>query len=109
MPYENNKDADPPAHPRNLISTFVDRCLDSILHVHALAKSLLSPSTLANLCIWAGRIESYLVANPVTRLKSKGYIPLLVMGSIASPNITVNIECMNDLHKRLKKGHMTFN
>ena len=28
MPYATNKDADQPAHPRSLISTFVVRCLD---------------------------------------------------------------------------------
>ena len=33
MPYVNNKDADQPAHPRSLISTFVVRCLDSMIHV----------------------------------------------------------------------------
>ena len=31
MPYATNKDADQPAHPRSLISTFVVRCLDSII------------------------------------------------------------------------------
>ena len=31
MPYVNNKGADQPAHPRSLISTFVVRCLDSII------------------------------------------------------------------------------
>ena len=31
MTYANNKDADQPAHPRSLISTFVVRCLDSII------------------------------------------------------------------------------
>ena len=31
MPYANNKGADQPAHPRSLISTFVVRCLDSIM------------------------------------------------------------------------------
>ena len=33
MPYANNKDADQPAHPRSLISTFVVRCLDSIIYL----------------------------------------------------------------------------
>ena len=28
LSYANNKDADQPAHPRSLISTFVVRCLD---------------------------------------------------------------------------------
>ena len=31
MPYGTNKGADQPAHPRSLISTFVVRCLDSIM------------------------------------------------------------------------------
>ena len=31
MPYANNKGADQPSHPRSLISTFVVRCLDSIM------------------------------------------------------------------------------
>ena len=31
MSYANNKGADQPAHPRNLISAFVVRCLDSII------------------------------------------------------------------------------
>ena len=39
-PYANNEDADQPAHPRSLISTFVVHCLDSIIPI--LAKSKLS-------------------------------------------------------------------
>ena len=31
MPYANNKSADQPAHPRRQISTFVVRCLDSMI------------------------------------------------------------------------------
>ena len=31
MPYANNKGADQPAHPRSLISTFIVRCLDSVM------------------------------------------------------------------------------
>ena len=31
MPYANNKDADQPAHPGSLISTFVVHSLDSIM------------------------------------------------------------------------------
>ena len=38
MPYANNKDADQPAHPRSLISTFVVRCLDSMICIPALPK-----------------------------------------------------------------------
>ena len=31
LPYANNKGADQPAHPHSLISTFVVRCLDTII------------------------------------------------------------------------------
>ena len=37
-PYVNNKGADEPAHPRNLISTCVVRCLDSMICILALIK-----------------------------------------------------------------------
>ena len=40
MPYADNKGADQPVHPRSQISTFVVRCLDSI--IHELAKSKIS-------------------------------------------------------------------
>ena len=38
MPYANNKGADQPAHPRSLISTFVVRCLDSMICILAISK-----------------------------------------------------------------------
>ena len=38
MPYANNKDADQPAHPCSLISTFVVRCLDSMICALAISK-----------------------------------------------------------------------
>ena len=38
MAYANNKGADQPAHPRSLISTFVVRCLDSMICILALSK-----------------------------------------------------------------------
>ena len=37
-PYANNKVADQPAHPRSLISTFVVRCLDSMICILAISK-----------------------------------------------------------------------
>ena len=37
-PYANNKGADQPAHPRSLISTFVVRCLDSMICILAISK-----------------------------------------------------------------------
>ena len=36
LPYANNKGADRPVHPRSLISTFVFRCLDSIISLVSL-------------------------------------------------------------------------
>ena len=38
MPYADNKGADQPALPRSLISTFVVRCLDSIISLLAIAE-----------------------------------------------------------------------
>ena len=38
IPYANNKGADQPAHPHSLISTFVVRCLDSMICTLALSK-----------------------------------------------------------------------
>ena len=38
MPYTNNKGADQSAHPHSLISTFVFRCLDSIIALVSIAK-----------------------------------------------------------------------
>ena len=40
MPYANNKGADQPAHPCSLISTFVVRCLDSIILFVSISKLL---------------------------------------------------------------------
>ena len=38
MAYVNNNSADQPAHPRSLISTFVVRCLDSMIRILAVYK-----------------------------------------------------------------------
>ena len=38
MSYANNKGADQPAHPRSLISTFVVRCLDSVMSLVSVTK-----------------------------------------------------------------------
>ena len=38
MAYANNKSADQPAHLGSLISTFVVRCLDSIIRILAISK-----------------------------------------------------------------------
>ena len=38
MSYANNKGADQPAHPRSLISTFVVRCLESVMSLVSVIK-----------------------------------------------------------------------
>ena len=38
MPYANNKGADQPPHPRRLISTFIVRCLESVICILDLSK-----------------------------------------------------------------------
>ena len=38
MPYANNKGADQPGHPCSLVSTFVVRCLDSMICILAIPK-----------------------------------------------------------------------
>ena len=73
MPYANNKGADQPAHRRIPISTFVIRCLDSIIPLVSIPKI----SRLASLCSWAGLLEPFLVANPKDRF-SDDSAPLLL-------------------------------
>ena len=52
MSYANYKDADQPAHPRSLISTFVVRCLDSIISLDSIAE--ISRLWLASVAVQAG-------------------------------------------------------
>ena len=59
MSYANNKGTDQPAHPRSLISTFVVRCLDSIISLDSTAEI----STLASFCGCGGWFVSCLVGN----------------------------------------------
>ena len=59
----NNKGADQPAHPHSLISTFVIRCLDSI--IPPFYNKNFKP--LASFCGCAGWVESYLFATPEDR------------------------------------------
>ena len=60
IPYANNKGTDQPAHPRSLISAFVVRCLDSIIHLVSIFEiSRLRHSLLLSRLVWV-----YLVGNP---------------------------------------------
>ena len=52
MPYVNNNGADQPAHPRSLISTFIVRCLDSIIPPVSISK--ISSLHLASVAAQAG-------------------------------------------------------
>ena len=57
LPYANNKDADQPAHPRSLFSTYIVRFLDSTLY-SAYTCYIQTIKTVASLCSWAGQFES---------------------------------------------------
>ena len=52
MPYSNNKGADQPMHPCNLISTFVICCLDSTISLVSIFK--ISRLQLASVAVQAG-------------------------------------------------------
>ena len=60
MSYANNKGVDQPAHPRSLISTFVVRCLDSIIFSRFYSRNF---KTLVSFCGCAGWFVSGLVRN----------------------------------------------
>ena len=85
MSYSNNKGADQPAHPRSLISTFVVRCLDSIISRFYSWNF----KTLISFCGCAGRFVSGLVGNSrrhvlschVSHVVSIFWIMLLSSGS----------------------------
>ena len=55
MSYATNKGVDQPAHPRSLISTFVVRCLDSVMSLVSVIKisslMLASVAAQAGLCL----------------------------------------------------------
>ena len=52
LPYENKKGADQPAHPRSLVSTFIFRCLDSILYLVSISE--ISKLLIASVAAQAG-------------------------------------------------------
>ena len=57
MPYANNKGEDQPAHLRSLISTFIIRCLYSIISI--LAQSKLSRLSVVSVAEQAGLSLTY--------------------------------------------------
>ena len=52
LPHANNKGTDQPAHPRSLISTFVVRCLDSLIPLVSISE--ISSLQLASVAAEAG-------------------------------------------------------
>ena len=52
LPYANNKGTDQPGHLHSLISAFVVRCLDSIIHL--VSRSIISCFWLASVAAQAG-------------------------------------------------------
>ena len=64
MSYANNKGADQPVHPRSLNSTFVFRCLDSIIHVPLVSILAISCLQLVSVAEQTGLSHIYLVENP---------------------------------------------
>ena len=83
LPYANNKGADQPAHPRSLISAFVVRCLDSIIHLVSISEIssiyLASLAAQAGLCLtWSqtpktGFIVTRLNCNRHQKIKKKKF------------------------------------
>ena len=67
LSYVNNKGADQPAHPRSLISTFVVRCLDSIIPLVSISELSSLVAAHAGLCLtWSQTPKTGFL---VTRLK----------------------------------------
>ena len=52
IPDANNKGADQPMHPRSLISTFVVRCLDSIISPVSISENFKPLASLCSLTWW---------------------------------------------------------
>ena len=78
MPYANNKGANQPAHPHSLISTFIVRCLDSIMSLVSISE--ISSLKLAAVVVQAG-FESCQVENPkdmLSRDEAQLHLSLIV-------------------------------
>ena len=101
------KGADKPAHPCSLItaiSAFVVRCLDSVICILAMSKIL----RLASLYSWAGRFESYLVANPRRQVflwwgSFTCCITDIALGRYIGPSLVLQMH-MTSLSMRLEKS-----
>ena len=104
MPYVSNKGADQPAHPRSLISTFVVRCLDSIISLVSISK--ISSLQLASVAAQAGfsltLLKTLKIGFLVTRLN---YSPIR---SVQKKTETININpCLAGRRICRQKGSLT--
>ena len=72
MSYANNKGADQPAHLGSLISTFVVRCLDSIISLDSIAK--ISRFYLASVAAQAGLCLAWSETPEDTFCRVKAYV-----------------------------------
>ena len=66
LPYANKKGADQPVHPRSLMSTFVVRCIDSII-------SLVSIPKVSSLCLASVAAQAGL-SQPWSETRKTGFL-----------------------------------
>ena len=76
MSYANNKGADQPAHPRSLISAFVDRCLDSIISLDSIAE--ISKLLLSSVAAQAGLCQAWSETPEDTFCRGVAHIKLIL-------------------------------
>ena len=86
MPYANNKGADQPAHPRSLISTFIVRCLDSIIPLISISE--ISSLYLASVAGQAGLSLTWLQTPKTGFLMRRLILYTQSLVSIILPTIT---------------------
>ena len=91
MPYANNKGADQPGQPSSLISTFVFRCLDSIIPLVSISE--ISSLYLASVAAQAG------LSLPWSQTLKTDFLGL---GSLS---IVDHCPYLADIRKKMKPGN----
>ena len=86
LPYANNKGADQPAHPRSLISTFVVRCLDSVIPLVSITK--ISSLYLASVADQAG------LSLPWSQTQKTGFLVTRLISGYLSESCSSSIRCV---------------
>ena len=77
MPYANNKGTDQPAHPCSLISTFIFRCLDSIIPLLDIAKNF---KTLYLVFV----AEQASLSNPWSQTQKTGFLVMRLIKGVST-------------------------